>query len=301
MHMERGNEALHFSYDAQGRPLLAEYGGAKYAYVHNLQGDITGLIDPTGQLVVQYSYDAWGRPIGKTGSLADTLGTLNPFRYRGYEYDEETGLYYLRSRYYECVLLRFINADSLYSGNAYAYCLCVPTVYNDSDGHMPVELLRSISNAYNHGLISATIVSELAVLFNANNTNLACHEIAQINVAKQLFDKGLEVVLEYRIPKVGEADIMANNMLWEVKPIGYSGAAQLRKYINATQMGVGASITPMSGIPMPKDYEMSISYSGEVSEAKEELTNMAENLMYLFVIVMASIIATKGLGIVIVF
>ena len=60
--------------------------------------------DANGNKVVEYKYDAWGKPISKTGSLASTLGTLNPFRYRGYVYDEETNLYYLRSRYYHPVL-----------------------------------------------------------------------------------------------------------------------------------------------------------------------------------------------------
>jgi RHS repeat-associated protein len=50
--------------------------------------------------MVSYTYDAWGKPISKTGTLANTLGKLNPFRYRSYAYDEETGLYYLQSRYY---------------------------------------------------------------------------------------------------------------------------------------------------------------------------------------------------------
>ena len=47
-----------------------------------------------------YSYDAWGKLQSVTGSLADTLGAQNPLRYRGYIYDTETGLYFLRSRYY---------------------------------------------------------------------------------------------------------------------------------------------------------------------------------------------------------
>ena len=66
--------------------------------------------------MVSYTYDACGKMISKTGTLATTLGTLQPFRYRGYIFDEETGLYYLRSRYYNPNLCRFINADD---GEAY--------------------------------------------------------------------------------------------------------------------------------------------------------------------------------------
>ena len=65
------------------------------------------LVDDTGAVAVSYTYDAWGRPTGKTGCLAGTLGTVQPFRYRGYVFDEETGLYYLRSRYYGAGWCRF--------------------------------------------------------------------------------------------------------------------------------------------------------------------------------------------------
>ena len=79
---------------------MVTYNDVDYFYVYNLQGDVVALIDANGTHVVEYGYDAWGNSISKTGSLAATIGTLNPFRYRGYVYDEETGLYYLRSRYY---------------------------------------------------------------------------------------------------------------------------------------------------------------------------------------------------------
>ena len=83
------------------------------AGAYRLQCDVIALVDANGTKVVEYKYDAWGKPTSKSGSLANTLGTLNPFRYRGYIFDEETGLYYLRSRYYNPNLCRFINADDV--------------------------------------------------------------------------------------------------------------------------------------------------------------------------------------------
>ena len=83
---------------------MVTYNGVDYFYVYNLQGDVASLIDTDSTRMVEYVYDAWGNPISKTGTLAATLGTLNPFRYRGYVYDEETGLYYLRSRYYNPII-----------------------------------------------------------------------------------------------------------------------------------------------------------------------------------------------------
>ena len=91
---------------------MVTFNGTAYAYLYNLQGDVIALIDSNGKKVVEYKYDAWGRILSKTGTMASTLGTLNPFRYRGYVYDEETGLYYLRSRYYNPEWDRFVNADA---------------------------------------------------------------------------------------------------------------------------------------------------------------------------------------------
>ena len=118
VHMTHGADELHFFYDAQNRPAMVVYNGTAYAYVKSLQGDIVAILDEAGAVVVSYVYDAWGTPIDKSGTLAETLGTLNPFRYRGYVYEEETGLYYLRSRYYNPNLGRFVNADRVFDANA---------------------------------------------------------------------------------------------------------------------------------------------------------------------------------------
>ena len=91
------------------------YDNVAYYYVTNLQGDVIAILDSTGAAVVQYSYDAWGRPLTTSGTMSDTLGVHNPLRYRGYVYDDETDLYYLQSRYYDSALGRFINADALTS------------------------------------------------------------------------------------------------------------------------------------------------------------------------------------------
>ena len=112
VHMTSGTDELHFFYDAQNRPAVVVYNGVPYAYVKSLQGDIVAILDENGNAVVSYGYDAWGAPLWSTGELAETLGTLNPFRYRGYVFDEETGLYYLRSRYYNPRWGRFVNADN---------------------------------------------------------------------------------------------------------------------------------------------------------------------------------------------
>ena len=113
------------------------YNGVPYAYVKSLQGDVIAILDAAGNVVVSYVYDAWGAPIGKSGSRAEKLGTVQPFRYRGYVFDEETGLYYLRSRYYNATLSRFINADVLCGNNQYTYCKNSSIALIDNLGYGP--------------------------------------------------------------------------------------------------------------------------------------------------------------------
>ena len=151
---------LHFTYDEIG-PMSVTYDGVEYFYLKNAQGDVTGLVNNSGAQVVAYTYDAWGNPLTTTGTMADTLGKLNPFRYRGYVYDTETGLYYLQSRYYNPETGRFINADSyaltgqgVLSGNMFAYVLNNPLSYSDHSGNFAltigtaIVLLASAALAY---------------------------------------------------------------------------------------------------------------------------------------------------------
>ena len=118
-----------YSYDANGDVISVNYNGTEYYYLRNGQTDIVGLMDGSGTKVVEYTYDAWGKLISTTGTLATSLGADNPFRYRGYYYDTETGLYYLMTRYYDPEVCRFISADvymttgqGVLGGNMFAYC-----------------------------------------------------------------------------------------------------------------------------------------------------------------------------------
>ena len=136
-----GSNKLLFSYDANGNAVAVNYNGTYYYYVRNGQNDVIRLIDGSNNTVVEYTYDSWGRLLSCTGSLASTLGTQNPFRYRGYVYDTETGLYYLQTRYYDPEVGRFINADIYVStgqgvlgNNMYAYCANGPIARYDVDG-----------------------------------------------------------------------------------------------------------------------------------------------------------------------
>lgn len=127
--LTQGNDTLFFYYDNSGEVMSVSCNGTMYYYIKDLQGDITEIVDKDGNSVAEYAYDAWGNMLNEdNGTL--TVGKLNPFRYRSYVYDEETGLYYLQSRYYDPLTGRFLNADvyadtqsgTPLSTNMFAYC-----------------------------------------------------------------------------------------------------------------------------------------------------------------------------------
>lgn len=115
------------------------YGDKVYYYRKNLQGDVIGIYDETGESVATYSYDAWGNI---STSSTSGIGLDNPFRYRSYVYDTDTGLYYLNSRYYDPETCRFVNMDGIeYADpetinglNLYAYCGNNPVMNVDPTG-----------------------------------------------------------------------------------------------------------------------------------------------------------------------
>ena len=127
--LTQGSDTLFFYYDNSGEVMSVSCNGTMYYYIKDLQGDITEIVDKDGKAVAEYAYDAWGNMLTENnGTLA--VGKLNPFRYRSYVYDEETGLYYLQSRYYDPLTGRFLNADvyadtqsgTPLSTNMFAYC-----------------------------------------------------------------------------------------------------------------------------------------------------------------------------------
>ena len=124
-------------------------------------------MDESGVRVVEYIYDAWGKLISITGTLATTLGADNPFRYRGYYYDTETGLYYLTTRYYDPEVCRFISVDVYMStgqgvlgGNMWAYC-----------GNNPVNRYEVDGKFWNIvvGAVLGTVVGAVTAAINGQN------------------------------------------------------------------------------------------------------------------------------------
>ena len=147
-----GSEKIDFVYGSDGI-IGFRTGNKNYLYRKNVFGDVTEIYSDNGTLVGKYSYTAFGECIVKVneGGIAEK----NPIRYRGYYYDEETGLYYLKSRYYDPVTGRFITIDDIsyidpetINGlNLYAYC-----------GNNPVMRIDENGNAWWHWIVGVLIV-----------------------------------------------------------------------------------------------------------------------------------------------
>ena len=151
-----GDTLLIYVYDEAGSPIGFKYRTTGYAigtfdsyvFEKNLQGDIIAIYNTSGTSVATYKYDAWGNVISATGTMA----SVNPFRYRGYYYDTETGFYYLQSRYYDPAIGRFINADNIIANvggnirgyNVYAYCFNNPINMHDQSGNWPQWLKNTV-------------------------------------------------------------------------------------------------------------------------------------------------------------
>ena len=157
MSEEYGNKLILYVYDEAGSVMGMAYRESSYAsgvfdyylFTKNLQGDIISIYDTTGSCVASYTYNAWGEHT-VTNHTSANIGNLNPFRYRGYYFDQETGFYYLNARYYDPQIKRLISADSvdiigatpnaLTDKNLYAYCDNNPVMRVDETGTFWITL-----------------------------------------------------------------------------------------------------------------------------------------------------------------
>ena len=170
-----------YIYDASGTPIGMQYRGANYSantwdtywYEKNLFGDIVAIYNHSGTKLVSYVYDAWGNftTTYHNGTASTSVVAKNPFKYRGYYYDADLGLYYLQTRYYDSNTGRFINADSalchnMLGYNMFVYCNNNPINYYDPNGEDALALLWGwITGAGSVAAAEPTPVGEIIVGF----------------------------------------------------------------------------------------------------------------------------------------
>ncbi|MDE7205723.1 MAG: hypothetical protein K2N90_00910 [Lachnospiraceae bacterium] len=171
-----GNEVINYYYDSDGTILgigCKKGTGAEkhYFFEKNAFGDVIAVYRNSDSILIgTYEYDLWGNPISvkeaATGRDTDGILGKNPFRYRCYYYDTETGFYYLNSRYYDPQIRRFISADdrlaepgaSVIGYNLYTYCDNSPVGVADYDGHCPIALIAGVAITAEQVMTIAAIV-----------------------------------------------------------------------------------------------------------------------------------------------
>lgn len=176
---KKGDVDIYYNYDSYGNFAgMKWYDAAGTAYalyaLTNAQGDVLGLYNGNGELKIAYTYDTWGKVLSETDAQGNPLtgnlieySKLNPFRYRGYYYDSETGLYYLQSRYYDPEIGRFLNSDNITDPgagvlgyNTFLYCANNPVNASDPTGHsiiLACLIGGAIIGAITGGAIGASV------------------------------------------------------------------------------------------------------------------------------------------------
>ena len=280
MQQKTGSKILNFYYDSAGQVVSLGYKASAsseevfYFVSRNLQGDIVSIYKSAdSSLVGTYTYDSWGKlvdpavfPVGTTVSggtgislasfKGDQIGIMmmNPFRYRGYYYDNETGVYYLQSRYYDPEVKRFINADGLVSTgtgvsghNMYAYCENNPVLRSDSNGY---SWLGDLWNKAVTAVKSTFYAAPVNTVFNqaaAQNPQNAA-TIQRANPAKSIpVSQGGQVLSNYVLSHDIQTDVSVSAGL-PGKPIsvnaGVTNTLSVTKGSCATaHVGVGFGIS----------------------------------------------------------
>ena len=238
-----------FAYDASGKPLSLNYNGTRYIYATNIQGDVIAILNADGTAIVTYTYDAWGNPLSISGTMANTLGLDNPLRYRGYVWDQEIGLYYLQSRYYDPQLGRFINADGLVAtgqgfigNNMFSYCLNNPVSRIDDTGERSINLQEGIfsSEARCDGTSVGSVVLGLAVSViitaaRSNRTDAAA--LARVVANKQVKDEAKAESIA-----IAATTTTRKQMFFPANPLDFNPSGLIMKIYSPQGYGVNGGI-----------------------------------------------------------
>jgi len=230
----------------------------RYYYLYNGHGDVIQIMDEAGTIVNSYSYDEWGNIL----SIEETIH--NPFKYSGEIFDEETGLYYLRARYYNPQLGRFISEDT-YEGrltdidsmNTYIYCLNNPLKYADPSGHLSIwqtgKLFKGIASGIVNGFIDDVkgIFSLIPGLYQMGKA-LSSGKLSVLDLAKSM---GAAVVepFAYLAENFNHVFIKGKPSNQEVEEYGRYAGTAIKTVIEMVAGGaVGGKFASMLSKSCPK-------------------------------------------------
>lgn len=175
---ELSEDPIYYTYDGNFELVGFEWNGEAYYYQYDIFGDVVAIVNAEGEEVCTYSYDVWGDTIESQGDQA--VAKRNPIRYRGYYFDEESGLYCLETRYYDPHIKRFISYDDLESffyGNEeaieslFVYSGNDPVRFYDPDG-------RSATYSYQYCTVAMALAEwkNEAISFASDMCNYVIRE-----------------------------------------------------------------------------------------------------------------------------
>jgi RHS repeat-associated protein len=152
-------------------------------YLHDGQGSVRALADDTGAITDQYTYTAFGEMLGRQGT------TENPYLYTGQRFDELTGLYQLRARYYDPTGGRFLSRDPFEDNiidpkeiNRYVYAANNPVNLVDPTGQSALgegALIRAVNGAMCGAVTGFVSGFAIALIFYTVSKIGACGDLMQ--------------------------------------------------------------------------------------------------------------------------
>jgi RHS repeat-associated protein len=176
-----GSSSIVPLYDNEDAVCGMIYDNTPYYFHKNLQGDIITITDKNGNGIVGYTYDAWGKCTVTFDVSGCDVATVNPYRYRGYYFDNEIGMYYLQSRYYDANVGRFINGDDIaficgftkpLFNNLFFYCNNSSPNFKDSSGYFAITIAAGVTISFGTAVaLIALTVFAFAYAFDRNFRN----------------------------------------------------------------------------------------------------------------------------------
>ncbi len=261
-----------------GLNLVLRFGaGSSDYYMYNGHADVTALINASnGATTATYDYDSFGNILSKTGL------TSNSVLYAGYQYDTETGLYYLNSRMYDPVIARFLQEDT-YGGNPkdplslnrYTYCSNSPLVYYDPTGHVAFPLKIGSYNRVTHGIFKNANVKKiqkrlqnLGYLSKKSGTVTSKYNKATYNAVKK-FQKRNGIKATGNVNKT-----TWNKMFNSKKVVNNSSPTSISAVVSSVKKVMNAGYVASSGITKEsntsKQEEKKVKKNNDKAKAKKE-------------------------------
>ena len=235
---------LDFLYDESGLLYgLIKDNSSKYFYVRDYLQNILGIVDQSGKLVVKYKYDAYGNSKGIEDTSGIGIGSYNPFRYKGYYYDDDTEMYYCKSRFYVPKWRRWLNSDSINylepqnitCLNLFAYCNNNPVIYVDENGNFAIAIAAGIAFGIYELLVVLGIVAVTSTVVTAVKLESEYHYI----------ERGINNIIENVSSIIDDCVMYINKKVYQRKKVDPRIKKKSKKEAKQAAFLKGGKTTPI--------------------------------------------------------